>query len=146
MIDSILLDNFTGFTRNSFEFEKGVNVLIGKNGTGKTHILKSLAATLQARHDFLTKQSASKEQFEYIIAEDLLSYFKPDILGNLVNKNAASNRANVNISVDGKSLVYSFSLSSKTTVRLDADENGKKNNLSIYHHARCFLFLKDLLD
>lgn len=122
MIDSILLDNFTGFTRNSFEFEKGVNVLIGKNGTGKTHILKSLAATLQARHDFLTKQSASKEQFEYIIAEDLLSYFKPDILGNLVNKNAASNRANVNISVDGKSLVYSFSLSSKTTVRLDADE------------------------
>lgn len=121
MIDSLLLNNFTSFVENSFQFGKGANVFIGKNGTGKTHILKSLAASLQARHDFSTKQSASKEQFEYIIAEDLVSYFKPDILGNLVYKNAASGRASVNVVVEDKSLVYSFATSSKTTVKLGVD-------------------------
>ncbi|MBE7401798.1 AAA family ATPase [Bacteroides fragilis] len=121
MIDSLLLNNFTSFVENSFQFGKGVNVLIGKNGTGKTHILKSLAASLQARHDFLSKQSASKEQFEYIIAEDLVAYFKPDTLGNLVYKNAASGRASVNVAIEGKSLAYSFATSSKTTVKLDVD-------------------------
>ena len=53
MINSILLTNFTGLANNRFDFTEGVNVLIGKNGTGKTHVLKCLAATLQARHDFL---------------------------------------------------------------------------------------------
>ena len=85
MINSILLTDFTGFANTRFDFTKGINVLIGKNGTGKTHVLKCLAATLQARHDFLGKNSTSKEQFEYILAEDMIFYFKPDVIGNLVN-------------------------------------------------------------
>lgn len=39
MINSILLKNFTGFTENEFHFVKGINVFIGKNGTGKTHVM-----------------------------------------------------------------------------------------------------------
>ena len=93
MINSILLTDFTGFANTRFDFTKGINVLIGKNGTGKTHVLKCLAATLQARHDFLGKNSASKEQFEYILAEDMIFYFKPDVIGNLVNKGVPSGRA-----------------------------------------------------
>ena len=107
MINSILLTNFTGFANNRFDFTEGVNVLIGKNGTGKTHVLKCLAATLQARHDFLGKNSASKEQFEYILAEDMIYYFKPDIIGNLVSKGLWQ---------------YSFSSAAKTTVKLETDE------------------------
>ena len=80
----------------SFTVPKGrILGLLGKNGTGKTHVLKCLAATLQARHDFLGKNSASKEQFEYILAEDMIFYFKPDVIGNLVNKGVPSGRANI---------------------------------------------------
>lgn len=122
MINSILLTNFTGFTNNRFDFTEGVNVLIGKNGTGKTHVLKCLAATLQARHDFLGKNSASKEQFEYILAEDMIYYFKPDIIGNLVSKGLPSGRANIAVTIDSKVLQYSFSSAAKTTVKLETDE------------------------
>ena len=101
MINSILLTDFTGFANTRFDFTKGINVLIGKNGTGKTHVLKCLAATLQARHDFLGKNSASKEQFEYILAEDMIFYFKPDVIGNLVNKGVPSGRANITVTIDG---------------------------------------------
>ena len=122
MINSILLTDFTGFANTRFDFTKGINVLIGKNGTGKTHVLKCLAATLQARHDFLGKNSASKEQFEYILAEDMIFYFKPDVIGNLVNKGVPSGRANITVTIDGKLLQYSFSSASKTTVKLETDE------------------------
>lgn len=122
MINSILLTDFTGFVNNRFDFTKGINVLIGKNGTDKTHVLKCLAATLQARHDFQGKNSASKEQFELILAEDMIYYFKPDTIGNLVNKEISSGRANIAVTIDDKLLKFSFSTTSKTTVKLEADE------------------------
>ena len=135
MINSILLTDFTGFVNNRFDFTKGINVLIGKNGTGKTHVLKCLAATLQARHDFQGKNSASKEQFELILAEDMIYYFKPDTIGNLVNKEISSGRANIAVTIDDKLLKFSFSTTSKTTVKLEG--------ASFYLHssARNVLFI-----
>jgi len=51
MIDRLQLRNFTCFVDNQFEFVKGINVFIGENGTGKTHLLKVLAgAMLGAMH------------------------------------------------------------------------------------------------
>ena len=80
MINSISLEGFTSFKGNKFSFTDGVNIFIGKNGTGKTHILKCLASVLQARHEFLAKKTTSKEQFEYILAENITHYFKPDFI------------------------------------------------------------------
>ena len=39
---SLRLQNFTAFADATFEFVPGVNVLVGENGTGKTHALKAL--------------------------------------------------------------------------------------------------------
>lgn len=39
-IEKLRLEHFTCFERAEFEFSPGINVLIGENGTGKTHILK----------------------------------------------------------------------------------------------------------
>ena len=38
------LTNFTVFQEASFEFSRGVNVFIGENGSGKTHLLKAMYA------------------------------------------------------------------------------------------------------
>ena len=76
-----------------------------------------MASALQARHDFLAKQTTSKEQFEYILAENVTHYLKPDFIGNLVNKSIAASKAFVKVAVDDKNLAFSFSATSKTTVR-----------------------------
>lgn len=47
---SLSLKNVTVFADASFEFVPGINVLIGENGTGKTHIMKTLYAWQMARH------------------------------------------------------------------------------------------------
>jgi len=43
-IKSIELKNFTVFENIECEFSPGVNIFIGENGTGKTHLLKALYA------------------------------------------------------------------------------------------------------
>ena len=42
MIEKLHIKNFTCFADNEFEFSDGINVFIGENGTGKTHLLKLL--------------------------------------------------------------------------------------------------------
>lgn len=47
-IDYLYLNNFTVFKTLNIEFSKGVNIFIGENGTGKTHLLKLLYAACKA--------------------------------------------------------------------------------------------------
>lgn len=45
-------ENFTVFENISIPFCKGLNVLVGENGVGKTHIMKMAYAACQAsKHD-----------------------------------------------------------------------------------------------
>jgi len=43
---ALRLRNFTCFEDASFDFVPGINVLVGENGTGKTHVMKVLYACL----------------------------------------------------------------------------------------------------
>lgn len=47
-IKKIKLENFTVFEDQQIEFDPGINVLIGENGTGKIHILKVLYSACQS--------------------------------------------------------------------------------------------------
>ncbi len=44
MIRSIRLQNFRSYTDESFEFEPGVNIIVGPNGSGKTNLLEAILA------------------------------------------------------------------------------------------------------
>lgn len=48
---SLRLENFTAFREAEFEFVPGINVIIGENGTGKTHVLKVLYAAHFSWHE-----------------------------------------------------------------------------------------------
>lgn len=48
IIKRIKLDNYTVFEDQQMEFDPGINVFIGENGTGKTHILKVLYSACQS--------------------------------------------------------------------------------------------------
>lgn len=42
MIDSIRLQNFRSYSDESFEFETGVNIVVGPNASGKTNLLEAV--------------------------------------------------------------------------------------------------------
>lgn len=51
-IKKIQLENFTVFEKLEVPFEPGINVFVGENGMGKTHIMKLLYSACQAvKHD-----------------------------------------------------------------------------------------------
>ena len=49
-LTKIELNNITVFHELSVEFNNGINVFLGENGVGKTHIMKLLYAACQAKH------------------------------------------------------------------------------------------------
>ncbi|NDV57712.1 ATP/GTP-binding protein [Bacteroides sp. 519] len=143
MIDFISFNNFTNFRDNTFLFSKSINVFIGKNGTGKTHILKNIAATVNANNLLVTGIKDSKDYKSTLIAENIINYFKPDRLGNLVRKekkNSDAPKAEVSISINKKELTYSFNSTSKNNVSILKDEKWEEMN-SMYIPPREMLSL-----
>lgn len=65
MIERLELKNFTAFTDLSVEFSPGINVFIGENGTGKTHLLKA-AYGLCYKYDNgrIEKEDAAKHRLK----------------------------------------------------------------------------------
>lgn len=130
MISSISLQGFTTFTNHTLSFSSGLNVFIGKNGTGKTHLLKAIASSLAACNEFESKKLCDcKERCEFLLAESICRYFKTEFVGNLVSKSAAkTGNASVLLLADGCELSYSFDASSQSSVHLGKLDSFKEQD------------------
>ena len=47
-IKQIKIENYTVFQNQKMEFGDGINIFIGENGTGKTHLMKLLYSAAQS--------------------------------------------------------------------------------------------------
>lgn len=86
-IARIVLKNFTAFGKLSMDASPGVNILIGENGTGKTHVMKAAYALCE-----ITK---SKKH----VGEKLVGVFKPsgNQLGRLTHRQRGRTRAELQV-------------------------------------------------
>lgn len=80
----------------------GINVIIGKNDTGKTGLLKLLYATIKSLEVYSLKSVNSEATFKKELAEKLYNTFMPRKtgLGDLVQKGSRE-RLDVNVTVSG---------------------------------------------
>jgi energy-coupling factor transporter ATP-binding protein EcfA2 len=86
------IENFTAFEHAVFDFSSGVNVLIGENGTGKSHVLKLIYCLSEAIRRHSTGEglvpSRAPGGMTFLLAGMLQSVFQPDELGRLVRHTA----------------------------------------------------------
>lgn len=108
MIQTLSIKNFARFSENDFNFSAGINVIIGQNSIGKTHLLKLLSASLSAI------EHGQTENIETTLANRLTGYFRPEALGRLVRRQQGRNKAEISLQADEGSLQYSFTSVSKT--------------------------------
>jgi len=148
-IQSINLENFTVFDNIKCEFSKGLNILIGENGTGKTHLLKVLYAATQtsnykksfnAEKTFKGKTVAVTNNYDQVI----LPLFQAPVEGldiNLVrNKPSKNESAKVEIQAsNGEITAYVAGLDLCVAVN-QADINGK-----LFEQEALFIPAKDML-
>lgn len=95
----IKLQNFTAFEALDVELSPGVNIFIGENGTGKTHLLKVAYAACD-----ITK---TKGSFAGKLSRTFLPY--QGRIGRLVHRAGKSTRASVEVSRDQLRVRSSFS-------------------------------------
>ena len=136
------LTNFTAFARLDIEFSPGLNVIIGENATGKSHLLKlgyAIAYILHESgkfHEEVAGQSlfaGRKSWVQRRIAEKLVGVFKPDALGRLCRRGQGRSRSEVEAHfASGGDLRFSFASTSKTEVKLVNAPNDVQTDAPIF--------------
>jgi energy-coupling factor transporter ATP-binding protein EcfA2 len=119
MLTSLRLKNLTVFSEAEFRFAAGLNVVVGENGAGKSHVLKAAytIAAVSARGERDSGSPAPTKSFlETAIAKKLRGVFRPDELGRLARRQAGRNRCEIEARFKTKPLRigFSFNTSSKT--------------------------------
>ena len=124
MLESLTLKNFTVFPDAQFTFGKHLNVFVGENGLGKTHILKAaycvLAVSARGAKDS-GNGVPTKTYLQIAIANKLRGVYKPDEIGRLVRRQAGRNRSEVacHFADTGCNLEFSFHTASRSEVIVD---------------------------
>ena len=114
MLKSLKLKNFTAFGEAAFTFAPGLNVIVGENGTGKTHVLKAaycMLHVLQVGGRDYGRTPPTKSHLQTAIADKLNAVFRPDELGRLARRDRrARQRCEVSclFSRNSESLAFSF--------------------------------------
>ncbi|MCW9718294.1 AAA family ATPase [Avibacterium sp. 21-599] len=112
------LDNFSCLPNETFNFSKHLNIIIAENGCGKSHLLKILYTLLETGAN--EKNKPIKSESQKVIADKLLSVFRPDSLGRLVKRQQGRSRTEVTWALNGgEKNKFSFSSNSSTQVNID---------------------------
>lgn len=117
MLNTLTLQNFTVFKDVDLQFSPGLNVFIGENGTGKSHLLKLAYAIFRALSAFDGKEPA-QEVATRTIAQHLVQVFCADSLGHLAMRQQLAGNTNV-IATWGKKGKIHFGFSDRKTEKVN---------------------------
>ncbi|MDR0654290.1 MAG: AAA family ATPase [Synergistaceae bacterium] len=131
-LSKISLENFTVFEKLEIPFTYGVNVFIGENSTGKTHILKLLYSACQS-----ARQKVTAVDFPQKTART----FRPDELSlhRLVRHGSGNSAAKITICSEHGELSLSFDAKHKKNIETRGEETWNavfSNRLSTFIPAK----------
>jgi energy-coupling factor transporter ATP-binding protein EcfA2 len=141
MLTRLMLKNLTVFSDVDFQFARGLNVIVGENGSGKSHVLK-VAYTVAAVSARGEKDSGSptptKNYLALAIAQKMRGVFRPDELGRLARRQAGRNRCEVEARFKLRAIRigFSFNASSKTEVSIDQPPTKWEGNPPVFLPTR----------
>jgi len=137
MLTKIKFEKFTAFENLEVPFSPGLNIFVGENGTGKTHILKAAYSACEI--------AKSKGGF----AEKINNVFYPSgkQIGRLVKRSPTSNKGFVEVTrkVGDKSISIRLSLSNHTTKPEKATVSGSTKVWADNSLEAAFIPVKDMM-
>ncbi len=146
MLESLRMENFTVFRSVDLKFAKGLNVIVGANGSGKTHLLKLPYAVMavsaeegKKRHERPTKITLQEK-----LADKLFGVFRPEErLGRLVHRQQGRNLCTVEIALDppGTSLAFHFSSLAESKVSIEKTPTAWQDKPPVFVPTRELLTL-----
>ena len=141
MIEHLNLRNFTIFNNLKLDFSPRINVIIGENGTGKTHLLKAAYCLCAGASLFKNKPDADAEDLKDALTARLLHLFMPldDKLGKMHHQGATSQASLHARFAQDQKITATFSSNSKALVIPN------RNNYEQYRSEAVFIPTKEVL-
>lgn len=141
MIERLELKNFTAFSDLALNLSPKINVIIGENGTGKTHLLKSAYGLCVGAPLFKNKPGTNQDELEAALTTKLLRLFMPldDKLGKM-HRQGATDQAYLSASfAQGQKISATFFNNSKALTVQD------RGNYEQYLAEAVFIPTKEVL-
>jgi predicted ATP-dependent endonuclease of OLD family len=129
MLNNLNIKNFTVFPSANLQFSKHLNVIVGENGSGQTHLLKVAYSALATSWEESRKPTSSiptKALLQTRIADKLINVFRPESLGRLARRKQGRERCDIKLLFEDKqfNFEFSFSTNSKTEVLIEQVPKG----------------------
>lgn len=135
MLKSACIKNFGCLPNETYVFASGLNVIIGENGLGKTHLLKLLYSTLKVNSD---SKEFTKAALQKAYADKLIGVFRPDSLGRLVKRRQGLDKCEVDLTMHdpSQSCGFTFSTRSSLSVQVEVAPSNTKYQPPAYFPTR----------
>lgn len=141
MMERFELRNFTAFTDLTLDLSPKVNVIMGENGTGKTHLLKAAYGLCAGAPLFKDNPDTSEDEIKKALTAKLLRLFMPldDRLGKM-HRQGATDQAYLSAQfAGGQKVAATFFNNSKTLALQDCA------NYERYQAEAVFIPTKEVL-
>lgn len=116
MLKTASFQGLTTVPNGLWEFAEGLNVVVGENGMGKSHVLKTLYSILKVQSG--RPEDLTKTNLEKAYAEKLTRVMRPESLGRLVKRKQGRDRCEIRIDMKqaGQSSAFGFATNAKSQV------------------------------
>ena len=100
-LQKLTLNEISSFEQAEFNFSSGINVLIGANSTGKSHVMKAAYSLLSVCEKIHRNKINTRDQVADEAKSKLLGVFKPDSVGRLVRRKRGRHSGTVHLTYNG---------------------------------------------
>ena len=146
MLKRMGLKNLTVFPYADLQFSPGLNVIIGENGCGKSHLLKTAYSVIAASAEEGRKpinSAPTKTLMQKIYADKLVNVLRPESLGRLARRKQGRERCELAFEFNDSKLnvQLGFATSSKSEVQIDTLSSSWQQKAPVFFPTRELLTL-----
>ncbi len=120
-IKHVRIKNFTVFENQELSLSDGLNIILGENSTGKSHLLRLLYALIES-NNLAARDDTQPIRYllQSIISKKLVRIFRPDKLSHLIQQGEDASIVRTDL---GKySMKFRFTRSARVEVTINKDE------------------------
>ena len=140
MLKSLRIRDFTAFKAADLTFASGLNVIVGANGTGKSHLLKLPYALMAMSAEEGKKRSKppTKTLLQTRIAEKIAGVFRPEErLGHLVHRQRGRKKPECEVDMrfrqpEEACLAFQFSSDAQSKVSVTSVPSGWQDKSPVF--------------
>jgi predicted ATP-dependent endonuclease of OLD family len=128
MIRKIKMENFTLFKSFDVEFSPSLNVIIGENSTGKTHLIKLLYSIIKS-YETVHQIDKTKSKFSNHLTKEIIDNFMVDSIGRLSSRIQGHKHTKIELFLNKEKLEIEFSTRSKELAIKEYKDIEVKNSI-----------------